>query len=356
MSGWVGYHRHDRSVGLRSMRDLRRDSLGVLMSWRLDAVAGAVRDERWRGAIGKIKPVDMFMRSGPKSGNARMGRSSYRAFTLIELLVVIAIIAILAGMLLPALGRAKAKAHGIMCLSNNRQLLTAWHLYAGDHNERVANNFTIPGTEATIASKKFANWVNNVMTWGAGTSVDDVSNTNVGWVLNGVLARYTGNALGIYKCPADNKVSPAQRAKGWKARLRSNSMNALFGVASDDPSDSTLQGISWAEGSTYMQFLRTTDVPMPAHTWLTLDEHPDSVNDGFFTVPLGASSWGDLPASYHNGACGFSFADGHAEIRKWLSATSKYPVRFAYSVRAFDAQGRIDYEWYKERTGYTRRR
>jgi prepilin-type processing-associated H-X9-DG protein len=275
---------------------------------------------------------------------------------LIELLVVIAIIAILAGMLLPALAKAKAKAQGIMCINNNKQLLTAWHLYAGDFNDRVCNNFTIPGTETTIQNRKFANWVNNVITWGASGSVGDISNTNVEWVLNGVLARYTGNALGIYKCPADKYVSPPQRAKGWTARLRSNSMNALFGVTSDDPNDSTLQGISWAEGGQYRQFIRTADVPNPSMTWLTLDEHPDSINDGFFTVPIGASQWGDLPASYHNGACGFSFADGHAEVKKWLSATSKYKVTYNFSVRSFDAQGRRDYEWYRERTGYILRR
>src|SRR5579862_2196111 len=162
-------------------------------------------------------------------------RSAGRAgFTLIELLVVIAIIAILAGMLLPALAKAKAKAQGIKCMSNNKQLGLAWQLYAGDFNDKCANNYTIPGTEDAITKKTFDNWVNNVMTWGSGSSVDDISNTNVLWVQNGILAQYTANALGIYKCPADNFLSPNQHKVGWTARLRSNSMNALFGYSGDN--------------------------------------------------------------------------------------------------------------------------
>ena len=155
-----------------------------------------------------------------------------KGFTLIELLVVIAIIAILAGMLLPALAKAKSKAQGIKCMSNNKQLGLAWHMYAGDFNDACANNFTIDGTERAITSKRFDNWVNiAVMTWGAGGTTADMSNTNVLWVKNGVLAAYTTAALEIYKCPADNFVSPAQRAKKWTSRLRSNSMNAMFGVS-----------------------------------------------------------------------------------------------------------------------------
>ncbi len=281
---------------------------------------------------------------------SRFRCSSGHAFTLIELLVVIAIIAILAGMLLPALSKAKTKAQGISCMSNNKQLVLGWHLYSGDFNDKTANNFTIPGTQQAISSKLFNNWVNNIMTWNAGSDIDSQSVTNVEWVKSGVLGPYTAGAVGIYKCPADNFVSPAQRKKGWTQRLRTISMNALFGRSNNTPTDSQVRGASWSFGGAYRQFLKTTDVVEPSKTWLTLDEHPDSNNDAFFVTDPGAASWQDLPASFHNGACGFSFSDGHAEIRKWLSATSKYPVDYNYGpVKNFDVNGKKDILWYKER-------
>ena len=188
---------------------------------------------------------------------------------MIELLVVIAIIAILAALLLPALAKSKTKAQGIMCLSNNKQLLLAWYLYAGDFDDTCCNNFTIPDTESAITSGKFNNWVNNIMTWGT-TGTDGQSVTNVAWVKNGVLSRYTSAALGLYKCPADNYLSPQQRKAGFPTRLRSNSMNALFGRS--DNNQSSASGKAWFDPS-YRQFLKTSQVPNPAQTWLTVDEH-----------------------------------------------------------------------------------
>ncbi len=127
-------------------------------------------------------------------------------------------------------------------------------------------------------------------------------------------------------------------------------MNALFGRSNNDVNDATARGASWAFGGQYRQFIKTTDVPQPAMTWLTLDEHPDSNNDAFFITDPAVNNWQDIPASYHNGAAGFSFADGHAEVHKWLSHASKYPVRFSYPpTKQFDAAGKRDMQWYKER-------
>jgi prepilin-type processing-associated H-X9-DG protein len=223
-----------------------------------------------------------------------------------------------------------------------------------DFQDKVANNFTIPGTDNAIALQKFDNWVNNVMTWHASNGLEDRSNTNETWVKNGVLAAFTANAIGIYECPADHYLSSEQINAGWTRRLRSNSMNALIGWSGTDGWDDR-DGKAWADQG-YRQYLRQTDFRQPAMVYVTLDEQADSINDGFFIVPMTPGTWGDIPASYHGGAGSFSFADGHAEIHKWRSAASIVPVTAQpgyWNPPPLDAVARnVDYQWYKDRCGW----
>jgi len=271
-------------------------------------------------------------------------------FTLVELAIIIAVLGLLAATLAHGLSGTKTNGQSTRCLNNLHQLTQAWTMYTSDKNDRVVNNFGIPSIESASAGKRFDNWVNNIMTWGASSSVDDVSNTNVNWVKNGLLGSYTGGLVRLYKCTADNFLSPQQIRADFPQRNRSFSMSSLFGRFGGYP-DPTASGVNWASPQ-YRQYLKQSQVPKPAKTWLLIEEQPASINDGYFLNSPLASGWEDIPATYHHGATGFSFIDGHCELRKWRSSTSEYAVSFSYFQKPFDALGRVDFAWFLEHSGY----
>jgi len=228
--------------------------------------------------------------------------------------VVMVVLAILAGIFLPALSEVRPTDQSIVCLNNGRQLVLGWNLYANDNRGGLVTPLSDGGAQ-TRGRPIFVN--------GDISDYSNRGNTNISVITNGPLYSYTQRALDIYKCPSDESANGQlpRFSHAGTPRVRSLSMNDAFGVG------------SWLPSTKYRLYSKSAEVVNPSKTFVTVDEHPDSINDDSLSVQMvdqGALTGNliDLPSSLHNGAAAFTFVDGHSEAHRWLSAKLKQPVHY----------------------------
>jgi prepilin-type N-terminal cleavage/methylation domain-containing protein/prepilin-type processing-associated H-X9-DG protein len=236
-------------------------------------------------------------------------------FTLVELLVVIAIIGILASLLLPALARSKSQAQQVYCLNNHRQLNLGLTMYALDHEDHLPYNLGASEIKQNLAQGLKHNWVNSVLNWEL-----DESNTNTLLNTEAALGVHVGRNSRVFRCPSDSALSQIQRNAGWSSRSRTISLNAMVGDAG-----MFLTASGNSNNPSYHQYRKLGEFTAASEIFTFIEEHPDSINDGYFLNRAYRYEWNDLPASFHNGAANIAYGDGHVEPHRWQDATTKKP-------------------------------
>jgi prepilin-type N-terminal cleavage/methylation domain-containing protein/prepilin-type processing-associated H-X9-DG protein len=294
------------------------------------------------------------------------GTARSRAFTLIELLVVIAIIAILAAMLLPVLSQAKQRAQGALCLSRGKQMMLAILVYTSENNDFFPPNpddgNTLPGY----------NWCGGEAGIGQPQEFDpDVLKDPT----RSLLVNYLNGNVELFRCPADRRqglyqgTNPALIGQVVPA-ARTFSMNQAVGTIDpgfnatgfDTPGAYTHSGVPnlsvngpWLNNQhtnhrndPWFTYGKASDsrAPGPSMLWVLVDEDAKGLNDAAFAFGMESPQWFDAPGIYHNGGCGFAFADGHSETHRWLYRAEKQSNGFVIT----DPRDQQDWDWMQQRT------
>jgi prepilin-type N-terminal cleavage/methylation domain-containing protein/prepilin-type processing-associated H-X9-DG protein len=264
------------------------------------------------------------------------------AFTLIELLVVIAIIAILASMLLPTLSRAKETGYKARCISNEKQIVLAWTLYANENRDLLVLNGGDPADVSTAPHL----WVYG------GNHGDPLTLTNTDYLVRDRYALFSPYIKNypIYKCPADRSVWQVPTAKDsrYVNELRSYSLNSY--MSSSGSSIMTPLSLS----SAYQKYFRFTQLAAggPANRFTFMDVNPYSICTPAFGVDMTGQTFIHYPSALHNGSGVITFADGHAEQHKWRDKRTLRPTRpgETYITHGEASPANQDLVWITNRT------
>jgi prepilin-type processing-associated H-X9-DG protein len=270
--------------------------------------------------------------SAPVSTHSNHDPQASAGFSQVDLLTVVVVLVLLALLLTTALARTLATDQTLQCRNNLRQLIHGWRLYADDNNGRLPNCFDWVGGDE------------NYM-------VNNPDNTNISYLINGLLGPYVTNPA-VYKCPADQ--SQALEGGVKLPRVRSYSMSQSFCLSNEGHLEDGDSPPNY-----WRHYTNTTDIvaPTPVNLWVMIEENPDSINDGAFAVAMTGNNprtdeWLDGPSTLHNGGCGFAFADGHYELKKWtdsrtLAMKFTYTTSFPYGILY---PNNNDIQWVKDRT------
>lgn len=240
------------------------------------------------------------------------------------------------------MARSKSQAQQILCLNNHRQLNLGLFIYAQDHDDYLPYNLGSEEIRRNLKTRERNNWANSVLNWELYGG-----NTNILLNTEAALGPYVSRNARVFRCPADNVLSELQRSAGWSERSRSISMNAMVGHAGQ-----FLTAAGNSNNPSYYQYRRLGEFTAASEIFTFIEEHPDSINDGYFLNRGKTYKWEDLPASYHNGAANLAYGDGHVEAHRWQNPSTLKPNRPDGADYRFEIpDGEFaDFHWLLDRT------